>query len=83
MRTLSANGSIKRPKSVSHCMPPGEDAVKIVAQHGQREGDGGHRGAPSHATLARGNEDGSEREAQDGELVGEGHSGKGKMANAA
>ena len=60
-----------------------ENAVEVVAEDGEGEGNRGNSGAPRHTAFARGDEDDGEREAQDGKLVGESHSGKAaKVAKA-
>ena len=60
--------------------PAGEDAVEVVAEDREPEGHDGHGGAPRHAALAGYDKDAREKEAQDGELIGESHGQRGKMA---
>ena len=60
--------------------PAGEDAVQVVAEDREPEGHDGHGGTPRHAALAGYDKDNREKEAQDGELIGESHGERGKMA---
>jgi hypothetical protein len=55
---------------------PGEDAVEVIAEHGEGESNRRDGRAPRESAFARGDEQHGEREAQDGELVGDGHGGK-------
>lgn len=54
-----------------------DDPVEVVGENSQGEGNGGHGGTPRHAAFPRGDEKDGQKETQDGELVGEGHGGKG------
>ena len=53
------------------------DAIEVVGKNGQGEGDGRDGGTPGHAAFPRCDKKNGQKEADNGELVGEGHSGKG------
>lgn len=60
-----------------------DDAVEVVGKDGQREGNRRDGGAPSHVAFPRRDKKDGQKKADDSELVGEGHGGKGvKVANA-
>lgn len=53
------------------------NTIEVVGKNGQAEGDGGHGGAPRHTAFPCGDEKDSQKEAENSELVGDGHGGKG------
>ena len=54
-----------------------DEPVEVIGKNGQTEGDGGDGRSPGHAAFPRRDKKNGEKEADDGELVGEGHDRKG------